>query len=138
MQSNTKSENGFHLREACPRGGFQLRNPNPDFMDFLFAVRWEIRKRICITVLVNCGVLLVNHACACKTAVLSVKIRFRISRSIANPKSGFQNLNPDFPIKRTRTKKLEPIQTNPDILSPFDFLYPDLCRRCLTLLWRAV
>ena len=32
---------------------------------------------------------------------LSVEIRFRISRSIANLKSGFQNLNPDFPIERT-------------------------------------
>ena len=133
MQSKTKSKNGFHLREIRPQGGFQLRNPNPDFMDFLFTVRWEIRKRICKTVLVNCGVFFVNYACACKTAVLSVKIRFRISRSIANPKSRFQNLNPDFPIKRTRTKKLEPIHTNPDILSLFHFLYPDLCRRCLTL-----
>ena len=68
----------------------------------------------------------------------ALKIRFRILRSIANPKSGFQNLNPDFPIKGTRTKKLEPIQTNPDILSPFHFLYPDLFGRRLTLLWRAV
>ena len=39
-QLNTKSENRFHLREICPQGGFQLlRNPNPDFMDFLFTVR---------------------------------------------------------------------------------------------------
>ena len=38
-QSNAKSENGFHLREILPQGGFQLRNPNPDFMDFLFTVR---------------------------------------------------------------------------------------------------
>ena len=29
------------------------------------------------------------------------EIRFQISRSIANPKSGFQNLNPHFPIERT-------------------------------------
>ena len=27
------------LREICRQGGFQLRNPNPDFMDFLFTVR---------------------------------------------------------------------------------------------------
>ena len=33
-----KSENGFHLREIRPRGGFQLRNPNADFMDFIFTV----------------------------------------------------------------------------------------------------
>ena len=39
LQSNAKSENGFHLREIRPQGGFQLRNPNPDFMDFLFTVR---------------------------------------------------------------------------------------------------
>ena len=32
---------------------------------------------------------------------LSVEIRFRISRLITNPRSGFQNLNPDFPIERT-------------------------------------
>ena len=38
-ESNAKSENGFHLREIRPQGGFQLRNPNPDFMDFLFTVR---------------------------------------------------------------------------------------------------
>ena len=31
---------------------------------------WEIRKRICKTVVVNSGVLFVNYACACKTAVL--------------------------------------------------------------------
>ena len=72
-------------------------------------------KRICKTVLVNSGVLVVNYACACKTAVqvfhilfrislsngknenpkeisqhdLSLEIRSRISRSIANPKSAF-------------------------------------------------
>ena len=28
-----------HLREIRPQGEFQLRNPNPDFMDFLFTVR---------------------------------------------------------------------------------------------------
>ena len=39
LQSNAKSENGFHLREIRPQGGFQLRDPNPDFMDFLFTVR---------------------------------------------------------------------------------------------------
>ena len=26
-------------REIRSQGGFQLRNPNPDFMDFLFTVR---------------------------------------------------------------------------------------------------
>ena len=28
-----------------PQGGFQLRNPNPDFMDFLFTVRLENPKK---------------------------------------------------------------------------------------------
>ena len=32
-------ENGFHLWETRPQGGLQLRNPNPDFMDFPFTVR---------------------------------------------------------------------------------------------------
>ena len=35
-QSNAKSENGFHLREIRPQGGFQLRNPNPDFLHLPF------------------------------------------------------------------------------------------------------
>ena len=39
LQSNAKSDNRFHLGEIRPQGGFQLRNPNPDFMDFLFTVR---------------------------------------------------------------------------------------------------
>ena len=29
----------FHLREIRSQGGFRLRNPNPDFMDFLFTTR---------------------------------------------------------------------------------------------------
>ena len=73
--------NGFHLREICPQGGFQLRNPNPDFMDLLFTVRLEIRKRICKTVLVNSGLLFAKYACACKTAVLK--------DSFSNPFSDF-------------------------------------------------
>ena len=39
LQSNAKSENGFHLREIRPQGGFQLRNPDPDLIDFFFNVR---------------------------------------------------------------------------------------------------
>ena len=35
MHLNAKYENGFHFREICPQGGFQLTNPNPDFMGFL-------------------------------------------------------------------------------------------------------
>ena len=75
---------------------------------------WEIRKRICKTVLVKSGLFsLIMRACArllflrtvsfkslfgfsnrtvkrkSKNRFLSVEIRFWISRSIANPKSGF-------------------------------------------------
>ena len=39
LQSNTKSENKFYLREIRPQDRFSLRNPNPDFMDFLSNVR---------------------------------------------------------------------------------------------------
>ena len=41
------------------------------FRGFLFLpFDWEIRKRICKTILVNSGLLFANYACACKTAVL--------------------------------------------------------------------
>ena len=67
---------------------------NPDFMDFLIAVRWEIPKRICKTVLLNSAVLFVNYACACKTAVLK--------DSFSNPFRIFQakgkNENPTIDI----------------------------------------
>ena len=83
---------------------------------------WEIRKRICKTILVNSGLLFANDACACKTAVfeilfrisqkkrkerewknryLIVEIRFQISRSIANQKSWLWNLKLNFHIKGT-------------------------------------
>ena len=39
---------------------------------------WEIRKRICKSILVNSGLLFANYACACKTAVF--QILFRISQ----------------------------------------------------------
>ena len=45
LQSNAKSENRFRFREIRPHGGFQLRNPNPDFMDFLFTVRFRNPKK---------------------------------------------------------------------------------------------
>ena len=87
LQSNTKSENGFHLREIRPQGRFQLRNPNPHFMDFFLPFDWEIRKRICKTILVNGGLLFANYACACETAVL---------------KGSFSNPFSDFPIERQK------------------------------------
>ena len=114
LQSNAKFVFGFHLREIRPQGRFQFRNPNPDFMDFLLTVRLGNPKKD----LQNCSrqerSFFAYYACACKTAVLkdsqfqslfgfpnrtverksknrflSVEIRFWISRSIANPKSGF-------------------------------------------------
>ena len=42
---NAKSGNGFHLLEIRSQGGFQLRNPNPDFMDFLLTVRLRNSKK---------------------------------------------------------------------------------------------
>ena len=114
LQSNAKSVFGFYLREIRPQGGFQFRNPNPDFMDLLLTVRLGNPKKD----LQNCSrqerSFFANYACACETAVLkdsqfqslfgfsnrtvkrksknrflSVEIRFWISRSIANPRSGF-------------------------------------------------
>ena len=84
LQSNAKFKNRFHLREICPQGAFQLRNPNP--------FDWEIRKRICKTVLVNSGHLFANYACACKQLLLRTvfQILFRISQSNGknkNPKT---------------------------------------------------
>ena len=83
LQSNAKSENWFHLRKIRPQGGFQLRNPNPDFMDFLFTVRLGNPKNNLQNIFVNSGLLFANYACACKTAVRkdSLKILFRISQS---------------------------------------------------------
>ena len=110
---NAKSESEFHLREIRPQGGFQLRNPNPDFMDFLFTVRLENLKKDLEKFSREQWSSFANYAPAraCKTAVLknclsnpfsdfpkrwkeresknrylNVEIRFQISRSIANPK----------------------------------------------------
>ena len=125
------------------KSGFcnRTRNPKTDFtleksvlrVDFNLEIQiriswisflpfdWEIRKRICKTVLVNSGLLFANYVCACKTVVLK--------DSISNPFSDFQsngknenlktdisaltnpgvfrvrlqirNLNPHFPIECT-------------------------------------
>ena len=81
-----KQENWFHLREIRPQDGFQLRNPNPDFMDFLFTFRLGNPKED----LQNYSreqwsCQFAKYACACKTAVLK--------HSFSNPFS-------DFPIER--------------------------------------
>ena len=58
-------------REYRSQGGFQLRIPNPDFLDFHFTVRLGNRKEDCKTILVNSSLLFAaNYACACKIAVL--------------------------------------------------------------------
>ena len=64
--------------EIRPHGGFPLRYPNPDFMDFFFTVQSGSPKRICKIILVNSGLLFANYAC--KTAVFknSLSILFRI------------------------------------------------------------
>ena len=71
----------FHLREIRSQGGFQLRNPNPDFMDFLFTVRLGNPYKG----LQNCSSgqrsFFANYACACKTAV--------VKNSFSNPFAGF-------------------------------------------------
>ena len=73
-------------REYRSHGGFQLRNPNPDFMDFHFTVRLGNRKEDCKTILVNSGLLFAaNYACGCKTAV--PKDRYNIARVLALYKS---------------------------------------------------
>ena len=105
---------GFCNRTRNPFSDF-TRNPNPDFMDFLLTVRLGNPKKD----LQNCSrqersfFLLIMHARArplflrtvsfkslsgfpnrtvkrkSKNRFLSVEIRFQISRSIADPKSGF-------------------------------------------------
>ena len=47
---NLDFENGFHFWEIRPQGGFQLRNPNPDFMDFLLPFDWGFTKLFLWTV----------------------------------------------------------------------------------------
>ena len=68
--SNAKSENGFHLLEILFLGGFQLQNPNPDFLIFLLLpFDREIRKSKGICKLINCQLwtvvffLLIMRAC---------------------------------------------------------------------------
>ena len=68
-------------REIRPQGGFQFRNPNPDFMDLLLTVRLGNPKKD----LQNCSrqerSFFANYACVCKTAVLKdsqFQIPFRI------------------------------------------------------------
>ena len=61
LQSNVKTENRFLLQENHPQGGFQPRNPNRDFMDFLFTVQLGNPKKDCKTILINRGLLFANY-----------------------------------------------------------------------------
>ena len=80
--------NWFHLREIRPQGGFQLRNPNPDFMDFLFTVQLGNPKLFSWTVVFF---LLSMRARARPLFLRTVfQILFRISQSNGknkNPKT---------------------------------------------------
>ena len=94
-----------------------------------FSQHFEIRKKICKTVLVNSGIFSGKNECACETVVLEdsfanlfsdfpqkrtvgkskdrflgVKNCFWIPRFIGNPKSVFKNLNPDFSMESTSLK----------------------------------
>ena len=78
--------NWFHLREIRPQGRFQLRNPNPDFMDFLFTFRLgNPKKDLQKFSREQWSCQFAKYACACKTAVL---------------KDSFSNPSSDFPIER--------------------------------------
>ena len=85
----SKSKSGFPNRTRNPKtssGWISIKKSKSGFFGFPFlSFDWEIRKRICKTVLVNSGLLFTNYACACKTAV---------------PKDSFSNPFSDFPIER--------------------------------------
>ena len=106
----------FTFEKSVPQGRFQFRNPNPDFMDFLLTVRLGNPKLKGFAKLFSQTAvffLLIVRARArplflgtvsfkslfglpnrtvkrkSKNRFLSVEIRFWISRSFANSKSGF-------------------------------------------------
>ena len=82
-------EREIRKRISPPRnpssGWISIKKSKSGFFGFLFlSFDWEIRKRICKTVLVNSGLLFTNYAWACRTAV---------------PKDSFSNPFSDFPIE---------------------------------------
>ena len=69
-------------------GWISIKKSKSGFHGFLFLpFDWEIRKRICKTILVNSSLLFANYAGACKTAVLkdSFSNPFPIERQKGNP-----------------------------------------------------
>ena len=126
LQSNAKSENGFYLREIRPQGGFQLRNPNPDFMDFRFTILLGNPKKDSQ----NCSreqrsFLPLTRARARPLFLRTVfQILFPIFQNIFNPKTDisalksvfgfhvrFQIRNPDFKIEIQISQSNEPSWT---------------------------
>ena len=112
---------GFCNQTRIRKRIWSLRNPSSgwiwiSWVSFLL-FDWEIRKKICKTILVNSGLLFANYACTCKTTLLQDSLSnpfsdFPIERykrnlktDISNPKSGFYDLNPDFPIESTLKKR---------------------------------
>ena len=74
-------------------GWISIKKSKSGFFGFpLLSFDWEIRKRICKTVLVNSGLLFANYACACKTAVL---------------KDSFSNPSADFPFSGVEAGSFE-------------------------------
>ena len=62
--------------------GFQLRNPNPDFTNFVFIpFDWEIRKRICKTILETSGLLYAEYSYVARALFIRTvfQILYRIS-----------------------------------------------------------
>ena len=94
LNSDFPIEREIRKRISPPRnpssGWISIKKSKSGFFGFPFlSFDWEIRKRICYTVLVNSSLLFANYACACKTAVL---------------KSSFSNPFSDFPIERQKGK----------------------------------
>ena len=89
LQSNAKSENGFHIWEIRPEGWISIKKFKSGSHGFPFYRSIGNSKPICKTILVNSGLLFTNYACACKTAV---------------PKDSFSNPFSDFPIELQKGK----------------------------------
>ena len=65
MQSNAKSENGFHFREIRLQCGFQLRNPNPiSWISLIYLSIGKSERGFAKIILLNSGLLFVDFAYA--------------------------------------------------------------------------
>ena len=86
-----ESWNGFHLREICPQGQFQLRNPNLNFMDLLFTVRLGNLKKVFAKLFSWTAVFFLLILCA-RTRPLFLRTVFHILLQISH--SNGKNKNP--------------------------------------------